>query len=406
MARLFQKTGSFAGDYSGAAGVLRDMGGMLIFCDAGACMGGFLFGEDPKGEKEEKRIFSASLREKQVVMGFDKKLKKDSVRTYQEAGGAFVGLIGTPVAAVVGSDLGGLGKEICRELYHQGMTDKILPSLGVETNGWDYYDAGQEKAYLAMAEMLIQEEAETIADVNVIGATSIDMWDYNQIADCVKLLKKAGAENPVVWGTSGCMEAIAGAKGAKLNLAVSVSAIKVVEKLHEKYGTPFLIGYPLGEKETVWWVNQVKGILSGDECAPVTDPTVHSIAVDFRRISDGKRAFIIGEQLTSNAMRRLFETEFDYVHVDVASYFKMDRTLMKENDFWIREEEVLVRFLEEREPYDLVIADPLCFQFLPYEPKRKIAYPHIAVSSLFYLGKSVNIFGKKASLYFRKMLEE
>lgn len=383
MARLFQKTGSFAGDYSGAAGVLRDMGGMLIFCDAGACMGGFLFGEDPKGEKEEKRIFSASLREKQVVMGFDKKLKKDAVRTYQEAGGAFVGLIGTPVAAVVGSDLGGLGKEICRELYHQGMTDKILPSLGVETNGWDYYDAGQEKAYLAMDEMLIQEDA-----------------------DCVNILKKAGAENPVVWGTSGCMEAIAGAKGAKLNLAVSVSAIKVVEKLHEKYGTPFLIGYPLGEKETVWWVNQVKGILSGDECAPVTDPTVHSIAVDFRRISDGKRAFIIGEQLTSNAMRRLFETEFDYVHVDVASYFKMDRTLMKENDFWIREEEVLVRFLEEREPYDLVIADPLCFQFLPYEPKRKIAYPHIAVSSLFYLGKSVNIFGKKASLYFRKMLEE
>ena len=383
MARLFQKTGSFAGDYSGAAGVLRDMGGMLIFCDAGACMGGFLFGEDPKGEKEEKRIFSASLREKQVVMGFDKKLKKDAVRTYQEAGGAFVGLIGTPVAAVVGSDLGGLGKEICRELYHQGMTDKILPSLGVETNGWDYYDAGQEKAYLAMDEMLIQKDA-----------------------DCVNILKKAGAENPVVWGTSGCMEAIAGAKGAKLNLAVSVSAIKVVEKLHEKYGTPFLIGYPLGEKETVWWVNQVKGILSGDECAPVTDPTVHSIAVDFRRISDGKRAFIIGEQLTSNAMRRLFETEFDYVHVDVASYFKMDRTLMKENDFWIREEEVLVRFLEEREPYDLVIADPLCFQFLPYEPKRKIAYPHIAVSSLFYLGKSVNIFGKKASLYFRKMLEE
>ena len=316
-------------------------------------------------------------------MGFDKKLKKDALRTYQEAGGAFVGLIGTPVAAVVGSDLGGLGKEICRELYHQGMTDQILPSLGVETNGWDYYDAGQEKAYLAMDEMLIQEDA-----------------------DCVNILKKAGAENPVVWGTSGCMEAIAGAKGAKLNLAVSVSAIKVVEKLHEKYGTPFLIGYPLGEKETVRWVNQVKGILSGDECAPVTDPTVHSIAVDFRRISDGKRAFIIGEQLTSNAMRRLLETEFDYVHVDVASYFKMDRTLMKKNDFWIREEEVLVRFLEEQEPYDLVIADPLCFQFLPYEPKRKIAYPHIAVSSLFYLGQSVNIFGEKASLYFRKMLEE
>ena len=61
MARLFQKTGSFAGDYSGAAGVLRDMGGMLIFCDSGASKGGFLFGEDPKGEKEEKSRWSWDL---------------------------------------------------------------------------------------------------------------------------------------------------------------------------------------------------------------------------------------------------------------------------------------------------------------------------------------------------------
>ena len=138
----------------------------------------------------------------------------------------------------------------------------------------------------------------------------------------------------------------------------------------------------------------------------MVDSTVNSIAMDFRRTADGKRAFIIGEQLTSNAMRRLLETEFDYVHVDVASYFKMDRMLMEENDFWIREEEVLVRFLEEQEQYDLVITDPLCFQFLPYEPKRKIAYPHIAVSSILYLDQSVNIFGEKASLYFRKMLKE
>ena len=105
MARLFQKTGSFAGDYSGAAGVLQEMDGMLIFCDAGACMGGFLFGEDPKGGNEERRIFSASLREKQIVMGIDKKLKKDAIRTYHETGGSFVGLIGTPVAAVTGLDL-------------------------------------------------------------------------------------------------------------------------------------------------------------------------------------------------------------------------------------------------------------------------------------------------------------
>ncbi|MEO2238797.1 nitrogenase component 1 [Dorea sp. YH-dor226] len=401
MARLFQKTGSFAGDYSGAAGVLQEMDGMLIFCDAGACMGGFLFGEDPKGGNEERRIFSASLREKQIVMGIDKKLKKDAIRTYHETGGSFVGLIGTPVAAVTGLDLEGLGKEICRGIYKQGFTDNILPSMGVDTNGWETYDAGQEKAYLALAKMLIRKEEDNISDVNIIGATSIDMWDYNQMEDCVKLLKKAGAKNPVVWGARGSMGAIAGAAGAKMNLAVSVSAVKVVKQLHENYGTPYMIGYPFGEKDTVRWTEQVRNILSGKELGNVAFYSEES-----GKNKSGKSAFIIGEQMTSCAMRSLLRKEFDYDQVDVASFFKMDRMLMKGNDFWMKDEEVLVNFLEEQEQYDLVIADPFCFQFLPYVPKKKIAYPHIAVSSLLYMGQSVNIFGEKASMYFKKVLEE
>lgn len=401
MARLFQKTGSFAGDYSGAAGVLQDMDGMLIFCDAGACMGGFLFGEDPKGGNEERNIFSASLREKQIVMGFDRKLKKDAIRTYRETGGVFIGLIGTPVAAVTGSDLEGLGKEISREIYKQGLTDRLIPALGIDTNGWDTYDAGQEKAYQALAKMLIREEEENIGDVNIIGATSIDMWDYHQIDDCVKLLKQAGAKNPVVWGARGSGKAISGAAGAKMNLAVSVSAIKIVKKLHEKYGTPYMVGFPFGERETNRWVREVNAVLAGEK-----RKAEESVACPYRKNPDGKRAFIIGEQLTSCAMRNLLRNEFAYGQTDVASFFKMDESFMEERDFWIKDESTLERFLEEQEPYDLVIADPFCFQFLPYEPRKKIAYPHIAVSSLLYVGQSVNIFGEKASRYFKKMLKE
>ena len=127
MAKLFQTIGSLAGDYSGAASVLHDMDGMLIFCDAGACMGGFLFGEDPKGGNEKRRIFTASLREKQVVMGIDKKVKADAIRTYQDAGGEFIGLIGTPVSAVIGADLEGIGREICQSLQREGYTQEVIP---------------------------------------------------------------------------------------------------------------------------------------------------------------------------------------------------------------------------------------------------------------------------------------
>ena len=55
MAYYFEKLRSLAGDYSGAAAVLYDLNGMLIFCDASACMGGFLFAEDPIGGNDELR---------------------------------------------------------------------------------------------------------------------------------------------------------------------------------------------------------------------------------------------------------------------------------------------------------------------------------------------------------------
>lgn len=397
MAHRFQKLGSFAGDYSGAASVLQDLDGLLIFCDAGACMGGFLYGEDPKGGNEERKIFSASLREKQVVMGIDKKLKKDAIRTYRETGGAFVGLIGTPVSAVIGTDLDGLGKEICKELQKETLTQSLLHNLFVDTNGLEYYDSGQEKAYQALADTFIDENLAPVGDVHVIGATSIDMWDYNQITDCINLLKEAGAKAPIVWGANGGIHEIAGAAGARLNVAVSVSGMKTVKALHKKYGTPYVVGYPMGIDQTQKWKRKIHALLSGEEWKE---------EVPKNRCESGKRALIIGEQITSCAIRNLLETEFTYDMVDVASFFKMDKELRREHDLSIKEEMVLSQYLKEQEVYDLIIADPMCYGLLPYEPQKKIILPHIAVSAVSYIQHSPNLFGEKASLYFKKMLNE
>ncbi len=397
MGYLFQKIGSFAGDYSGAAGVLQEMGGMLITCDAGACLGGYLFVEDPKGGNEERRIYTASLREKQVVMGIDKKVKKDAVRTYRDEGGKFVALIGTPVSAVIGADLDGIGKEICKEIQKDGMTEELLPSFGVATNGWGFYDDGQEKAYLALVNAIVNKDAKNIGDINVIGATALDMWDYNQIYDCINLLKEAGAKAPVVWGANGGLEEIAGAAGAKLNIAVSVSAVKAVKELKKRYGTPYLIGYPLGEKQTKLWKDNVKKLLFEEvvDCN-VTWKTENNSEND----KNGKRALVIAEQFTANAIRSLLRDEFGYGQVDVASFFQINKKLKEEKDFRIKEEAMLPEFMKEQEKYDLVIADPFCFQILPYMPEKKVMLPHIAVSAILYLDQSANVFGKKAREYF------
>lgn len=409
MAHLFQSIGSFAGDYSGAAGVLQDLDGMLIFCDGGACMGGFLYAEDPKGKNEDRRIFSASLREKQIVMGIDKKLRKDALRTYRDVGGRFVGLIGTPVSAVIGADLNGIAREICKEIYTEGSSDTLLPAIAVETNGWDFYDAGQEKAYLTLVKTIICPDTKPLADVNVIGATSLDMWDYNQITDCIELLQEAGAISPSVWGANGGLSEIAGACGAKLNIAVSVSAIRIVKELHKRYGTPYLIGYPLGDIQTDIWKSRVQKLLCEDKLYGDKPELCHDnlcTGKQSKTENTSKSAFIIGEQLTACALRELLWSEFSYGKVDVASFFKMDRTLMQKGDLQIKDEASLIEFLKNQEEYDLIIADPLCFSVIPYHPKRQIMLPHIAVSSILYLKQSPNLFGKKASIYFHQILDE
>lgn len=397
MAKLFQTIGSLAGDYSGAASVLHDMDGMLIFCDAGACMGGFLFGEDPKGGNEKRRIFTASLREKQVVMGIDKKVKADAIRTYQDVGGEFIGLIGTPVSAVIGADLEGIGREICQSLQREGYTQEVIPNLAVSTNGLNCYDSGQEKAYQALATTFVNEEQEPIGDIHVLGATPIDMWDYTQIHDCIELLKEAGAKNPIVWGANGGIREIAGAAGSKLNIAVSVSGLKTVKYLKKKYGTPYLVGYPLGKVETEKWKEQVHQVLVGEELQKCRQ---------IRESKSGKRALVIAEQYTGCALRKLLKEEFQFETVDVASFFQMDKEMIEAHDLQIKDEDTFQTFLKTQMPYDLVVADPFCMEMLPYKPKKIITLPHIAVSAVFYANQSPNIFGEKASVYFQEMLKE
>lgn len=390
MGRLFEKMISFAADYSGAASVLYELGGLTIFCDAGACLGGYRFGEEPRGDWEKSRVFSASLRERTVVMGIDRKLKKDAIRTYQEVGGAFIALIGTPVPAVIGADLSGIAREISRQVSE----GTPIPTFGIDTNGMEYYDVGQLKAYQALAENVVDERAETLADVNVIGATPIDMWDLNQIQAYLAFLKRAGAENPAVWGSNGRLPEIAGASGARLNIAVSVSGIKTVKMLHKKYGTPYLIGYPTGERQEELWAQKIRESLSG---RPVRE---REEAV--RR--GGRRALILGEQVNSCSLRDMLHGEFGYGQVDVCTFFQMESGLMEDGDRKLREETDLAQLMHSRERYDLIVADPLYGKLLPYQPENMVWIAHMAVSSVMCLDQSPVLFGEKGSAYFRKVL--
>lgn len=382
---IFQKLPSLASDYSGAGSVLFEMGGMTVFCDAGSCFGTFLILDDPRWHAAPQRLFSASLREQDIVLGFDKKLIKKIENAYHAVGGSFLALIGTPVPSIVGTDY----KGICREL------EKKLPvgAVGIDTTGMDLYERGQTKCYLELVQRFADPQAPACGDVHVIGATPLDMWDMNQTGDMLRFLRDCGAENPVVWGGPDSLESIRGISRSRLNIAVSVSAIPVVRKLEEQYGTPYLVGFPIGRKDTACWKGCVTGFLRGE--APAKLPAVTP--------GNGKRVLIVGEQVASESLRRLLEGEFS-CQVDVASCFTMDPSLMRKGDAGLSEEDSLARLMQERERYDVVAADPMLLRLMGYQPDTVIQLPHIAVSSRVFWNKSPNCFGDKGSDYFSRLL--
>ena len=112
---------------------------------------------------------------------------------------------------------------------------------------------------------------------------------------------------------------------------------------------------------------------------------------------------LVGEQVASESLRSLLETEFD-CRVDVASYFTMDPALTRSGDFHMMEEADLAEQMLRRDRYDVVAADPLVLRLMGYQPETMIQLPHTAVSSRIFWNKSPNLFGEKGSDYFRALL--
>ena len=87
MNKIFANIPTFVADYSGAVSVFYEMGGIHIICDASGCHGSTMVLDEPRLSSGVANVFSASIREKDVVMGIDGKLKKKVRETWELLGG-------------------------------------------------------------------------------------------------------------------------------------------------------------------------------------------------------------------------------------------------------------------------------------------------------------------------------
>ena len=140
----------FAPDQSGAVSVLYELGGIIVICDAGGCTGNVCGFDEPRWFSRKSAVFSAGLRDMDAILGRDDRLVEKLTDAASKLEVSFAAVIGTPVPAVIGTDY--------RALERMSEKRIDLPILTVDTDGMELYDAGEEKAYLALFQKFAKEK--------------------------------------------------------------------------------------------------------------------------------------------------------------------------------------------------------------------------------------------------------
>ena len=321
------------------------------------------------------------------MVGDDDKLITKLLRAIRLLEPKFLALIGSPVPTVIGTDL----KAICRIVEKK----TGIPCLSFPTTGLKNYVSGEEMTYHSLVKRFVENDdiQKNTCQVNLIGATPIDMWEPTSVDEMIRILKEAGAETISCWGIGGTLEEIAGAAASSLNIVVSYAGLKMARLLQEKYGTPYLAWWPCGSKEEERFIEAVRAVLTHEKWKeePVQG-------------KDGLRALIISEQISGNAVRRCLQEERGVGEAVVASFFGMDPELMQECDQSLDSEQDLVDLVEKSKPFDLVIADEEYRALLPYEPRQYVAIPHMAVSGVLHYKEAFDLVGRHADGYWSMVL--
>lgn len=328
----------FAPDQSGAVSVLYELGGILVICDAGGCVGNVCGFDEPRWFTRKSAIFSAGLRDMDAILGRDDRLVAKLSDAAGKVEASFAAIIGTPVPAVIGTDYKALGR----------MTEKKteLPVITVDTDGMELYDAGQEKAYLALFKAFAVEKLPVEAGrIGIIGATPQDVSDLRFTEKIKVALYK---EKIICYGMGDGLDAVKMASAAEKNLVVSPSGLAAARYLQEKFGTPYEVEYPL-----------VKELVPDDDYTE-------------------KKVLIVHQQVIANAIRDEVHTRGG-AEVTVGSWFAMKPELKEEGDIALKEEDDFIE-LVEKGGWDVIFADGCMVRMIPKFTGKFVNTTHFAVS--------------------------
>lgn len=408
----------YTADVSGVCSALYELGGMTVMHDPSGCNSTYNTHDEIRWYDEDSLIFISGLTEIDAIMGNDEKFIHDIEEAASELKPRFIALASSPIPYMNGTDFPAIA-----EVTEQ---DTGIPTFAVPTNGMHDYVHGAGMALEAIAEhfVLPKSHAENVSNkntegkgrnrlVNLLGVTPLDFGPLDHAETMKRSLEQYGWQINSMWAMGDSLDQLSKSADAAVNVVVSSVGLRAAKVLQRKFGTPYVVGAPVGrftEKlseamEAV--VSSAKGFAASEieknaqtrhlsETEAAQEPADNVVYAACRKVSenlqDANKAeentrhqaeiTLIGEPVTMGSLAAAIELQYGR-SVRVLCPLEETEGLLAPGDEAVCGEEMMEEKLKDA---GIIAADPL---YRPICPKDAQFYelPHIAFSGRIYLKK-------------------
>jgi len=363
----------FASDYVGAASALFDLDCLVAINDGSCCTAHFASYDEPRWNTGRKQTLCTNLRMNDTVFGIDERIVQQLGQAARDLGAKRIITLGTPVPAVIGTDMEGLAAEL---EYVTG-----IPSFGIDTTGFSTYVSGICKAFDLMLNMLDQvpQANNRKPFVNVLGMTPLDL-SIESDRQLDQLLASEGIPVGVHLFMGACEDTLELLPHAVCNVAVSYAGLLMAQNLQKRFGTPYISCSFTASQEASKEFAAMRALIAGKELEP------HKAACD-PSCAPKKRVLAVGDQVVANSLRQaLLAADAEYTQVVVASFFGLSERHAQPGDVFLPTEAHLIQHLKQNN-YDAIVGDPLLARIPDVSQRDFIPLAHPAISSRLHRGQ-------------------
>lgn len=371
---------TYTADVSGVCSALFELRGMTVMHDPSGCNSTYNTHDEPRWYDTDSLVFISGLSEIEAIMGDDEKLINDIIDAANQLHPEFIAIAGTPIPMMVGTDMAAIACEI--------EAASKIPTFAINTNGMHSYISGAGAALAAYASRMLPENpGEKLPDsINILGVTPLDFSVNGSVSSIKKLFLNKGIKVLSSWAMGSTPEELKQAGRAAVNLVVSTTGLQAARLLKEKYGTPFVIGAPFGNKFSEKLISCIK---NSEKTGESINALEDFMAVSNRSGSSNQKLLesisakadskpeiaIIGEAITSRSLATAIYLEYGKA-ARVISPIETDAELLSKADVLLTEE---CDIQENLKTARVIIADPL---YKRIAPKNSVFYelPHEAYS--------------------------